>query len=261
MASPSLLRVNVMTSGNHIVSAPRLLACQIPGSPLLRLLNAELTRVSYAPFGTTTDAGRLGFTGKIREPQGTLYLLGNGYRAYLPNIMKFAAADELSPFGKGGLNAYTYCRNQPVTQHDPAGRFPIMAVLAGLLGIAGVATTVAGVSMRANEDSPLAMGLIIIGSIAAGVGTAGLFRSGLKVARQRSNERSLVMTIKRRGNPETLTMSRDRRSWLDPSQPNRHTDELNEFLTNQVNARGSRRNLERDWKGGMADRFDRAYGR
>ncbi|EGH35731.1 hypothetical protein PSYJA_44541, partial [Pseudomonas syringae pv. japonica str. M301072] len=34
------------------------------------------------------------------------YLLGNGYRAFNPVLMRFNSPDSLSPFGEGGVNAY-----------------------------------------------------------------------------------------------------------------------------------------------------------
>jgi hypothetical protein len=48
-------------------------------------------------------------------------LLGNGYRAYNPTLMRFHSPDSWSPFGGGGLNAYTYCVGDPVNFSDPTG--------------------------------------------------------------------------------------------------------------------------------------------
>lgn len=49
------------------------------------------------------------------------YLLGAGYRAYVPRLRRFLSADSWSPFGQGGLNAYCYCTGDPVNHHDPSG--------------------------------------------------------------------------------------------------------------------------------------------
>ncbi|WP_162888795.1 RHS repeat-associated core domain-containing protein, partial [Pseudomonas savastanoi] len=49
------------------------------------------------------------------------YLLGNGYRAYNPVLMRFNSPDSFSPFGEGGLNAYGYCAGDPVNRSDPGG--------------------------------------------------------------------------------------------------------------------------------------------
>ncbi len=35
-------------------------------------------------------------------------MLGNGYRAYSPVLMRFNSPDSWSPFGEGGVNAYAY---------------------------------------------------------------------------------------------------------------------------------------------------------
>ncbi|MEE1921314.1 RHS repeat-associated core domain-containing protein [Pseudomonas sp. 148P] len=51
------------------------------------------------------------------------YLLGQGYRAYNPVLMRFTSADSWSPFGRGGLNAYAYCAGDPVNASDPSGHF------------------------------------------------------------------------------------------------------------------------------------------
>jgi RHS repeat-associated protein len=67
----------------------------------------------------------LGFNGELREHSGSdLYLLGRGYRLYDAALMRFLAPDEASPFGKGGLNPYAYCRGNPVMLYDPTGHMP-----------------------------------------------------------------------------------------------------------------------------------------
>jgi hypothetical protein len=39
--------------------------------------------------------------------------------------MRFLSADVLSPFGRGGLNAYIYCLGDPVNRVDPSGHISI----------------------------------------------------------------------------------------------------------------------------------------
>ncbi|EGH65727.1 hypothetical protein PSYAC_12586, partial [Pseudomonas syringae pv. actinidiae str. M302091] len=55
------------------------------------------------------------------DPVTGHYLLGNGYRAFNPMLMRFNSPDSLSPFGEGGLNAYAYCAGDPVNRVDPSG--------------------------------------------------------------------------------------------------------------------------------------------
>ncbi|MGY2189231.1 RHS repeat-associated core domain-containing protein [Pseudomonas sp. SDO5591_S426] len=51
--------------------------------------------------------------------------MGNGYRAFSPVLMKFNSPDTLSPFDKGGLNAYAYCLGDPINRADPNGHLSI----------------------------------------------------------------------------------------------------------------------------------------
>ena len=81
--------------------------------------------MSYTPFGylaAREKASMLAFTGEWKEPTIEGYLLGNGHRAYSPVLMRFFSADSLSPFNRGGLNAYSYCGNDPINNTDPNGR-------------------------------------------------------------------------------------------------------------------------------------------
>ncbi|MDD0974277.1 RHS repeat-associated core domain-containing protein, partial [Pseudomonas fontis] len=63
----------------------------------------------------------LGFNGEVRDELSGWYLLGRGYRAYNPSLMRFHSPDSLSPFGAGGLNPYMYCLGDPINFVDPTG--------------------------------------------------------------------------------------------------------------------------------------------
>ncbi len=63
----------------------------------------------------------LDFTGAFRDSICACMALGNGYRWYLPALMRFNATDSLSPFGAGGPNAYAYCHTDPINYNDPTG--------------------------------------------------------------------------------------------------------------------------------------------
>lgn len=73
----------------------------------------------------------LGFDGERRDPVTGHYLLGNGYRAFNPVMMRFNSPDSVSPFGEGGLNAYAYCKGDPINLRDPAGHAPFYSILKG----------------------------------------------------------------------------------------------------------------------------------
>ncbi|MDR0281365.1 MAG: RHS repeat-associated core domain-containing protein [Paucimonas sp.] len=61
----------------------------------------------------------LSFNGEYLE-RHAVQMLGS-YRAYNPALMLFHNSDNLSPFGKGGLNSYGYCLGDPVNHVDPTG--------------------------------------------------------------------------------------------------------------------------------------------
>ncbi|MBI6953428.1 RHS repeat-associated core domain-containing protein [Pseudomonas sp. CCOS 191] len=90
------------------------------------VLGVSSTVVIYSCFGYSfTGRGQttlLAFSKQPREPITDCYLLGNGRRAYNPVLMRFHSADTLSPFGEGGLNAYSYCENDPVNWQDGSGQ-------------------------------------------------------------------------------------------------------------------------------------------
>jgi RHS repeat-associated protein len=71
----------------------------------------------------------LGFNGERPDPMTGHYLLGNGYRAFNPVLMRFNSPDSLSPFGEGGLNAYGYCVGDPVNWLDPTGHAGVWGML------------------------------------------------------------------------------------------------------------------------------------
>lgn len=80
---------------------------------------------AYTPYGHNSVNGRevalLGFNAEHLSRFLDCYLLGNGYRAYKPALMRFHSPDSLSPFGRGGLNAYGYCIGDPINLGDPSG--------------------------------------------------------------------------------------------------------------------------------------------
>ncbi|AAY39897.1 MULTISPECIES: RHS repeat-associated core domain-containing protein [Pseudomonas] len=101
---------------------------------VLRLVDeAGIEPVAYSPYGHhPAESGLtslLGFNGERRDPVTGHYLLGNGYRAYNPVLMRFNSPDSLSPFDEGGLNAYGYCGGDPIGFVDPSGHAPYNRLL------------------------------------------------------------------------------------------------------------------------------------
>lgn len=81
----------------------------------------SLLRDSIACAAETSQENLLGFNGELCESLTGHYLLGNGYRAFNPVLMRFNSPDSLSPFGEGGINAYAYCKGDPVNSFDSDG--------------------------------------------------------------------------------------------------------------------------------------------
>lgn len=135
--------------------------------------------IAYTPFGhrqaEQTVAALPGFNGEQPDLVTGHYLLGNGYRAYNPVLMRFNSPDSFSPFGDGGLNAYAYGLNNPIKYIDPTGHFS--SFLSGVLE-AGLLLTGGGsiyVSTHVKESNPTLSGVLMgVGSVlaVAGVGFA-----------------------------------------------------------------------------------------
>jgi len=110
---------------------------------------------------------RTGFNGEFQERSG-VYLLGS-YRAYNPVLMCLHSPDSLSPFGRGGLNAYAYCLGDPVNRVDPTGHLPWWGMTA--LGLAAPALGVAGVALVSQAT----LGAIAVSSKVATALSAATF--------------------------------------------------------------------------------------
>ncbi|WP_434696587.1 RHS repeat-associated core domain-containing protein [Pseudomonas sp. Z1-14] len=110
--------------------------------------------LAYTAYGHGSENGLLsllGFNGERPDPVTGHYLLGNGYRAFNPVLMRFHSPDNLSPFGKGGLNAYAYCLGDPVNKTDPTGHFPnLWKALLNVLNLRISSTRLAAASSQAT---------------------------------------------------------------------------------------------------------------
>lgn len=111
------------------VTLPRtlLLATDLQQSILAELDRSGPNLRTYTAYGSPSslrpmNAG-LGFNGQLKERPTGWYHLGNGHRVYNPVLMRFHSPDRLSPFGEGGINAYAYCKGDPLNYTDPTGQF------------------------------------------------------------------------------------------------------------------------------------------
>lgn len=136
----SLLRTNHQALAQHDSTGATLFATNLPGSviSLVKPLH-PVNNVIYSPYGysrSLDNVGALvGFNGELPEAITGHYLLGNGHRTYNPVLMRFNSPDSLSPFAKGGINAYAYCSGDPVNWQDPTGHIRFPAKLLSVLGV------------------------------------------------------------------------------------------------------------------------------
>nr|WP_225923085.1 RHS repeat-associated core domain-containing protein [Pseudomonas xantholysinigenes] len=99
-----------------------LLTCDRQNSPIGGVGYPGRSYTAYGavplPIGPMT-----GFCGQPRDARMDRYPFGNGHRRYNPVLMRFHEPDPLSPFDKGGINAYMYCAGDPVNRFDPTGGY------------------------------------------------------------------------------------------------------------------------------------------
>lgn len=85
-------------------------------------MNRVSAERSYTPYGYCTLIDDiLGFNGEFQDPLSGLYPLGQGDRHFSSKLGRFYRPDDLSPFDRGGLNAYAYCGGDPVNRVDRDG--------------------------------------------------------------------------------------------------------------------------------------------
>ena len=104
-----------------------LLATDLQRSVLQRVSTTGLQSLAYNVYGhRPSESGLsslLGFNGERADSMTGHYLLGNGYRAFNPVLMRFNSPDSWSPFGRGGINSYGYAGGDSVNRVDPSGHF------------------------------------------------------------------------------------------------------------------------------------------
>ena len=137
-----------------------ILSADNPGNAVQRY---EMT---YGPYGQqTTQEGQspviLGYNGERKSKLLEGYQLGNGYRLYKPSLRRFTSPDSMSPFGKGGINPYAYCEDDPLNNTDPTGHFGLFfllnyialdeAAIGAEAGVQAAAVRTAGGSARDAE--------------------------------------------------------------------------------------------------------------
>ncbi|MHC8398659.1 RHS repeat domain-containing protein [Pseudomonas sp. MDT1-17] len=152
-------------------AAIHLLGVDQQQSVLMEVAGQQSRHFAYSPYGHRPAEGGLfsllGFNGEQLDRLTGLYLLGNGYRAYSPGLMRFLSPDSMSPFGAGGLNPYAYCGGDPINRVDPTGH--AWQDLVGIgLSILGFVITVATM----GAATPLAIASMTLAFVSMGLGVA-----------------------------------------------------------------------------------------
>ncbi|PQQ26017.1 hypothetical protein C6H64_18740 [Photorhabdus luminescens] len=149
----------------------------------------ELMALSYTPYGFRSLISSLpGLNGAQIDPVTGWYFLGNGYRVFNPVLMRFHSPDSWSPFGRGGVNPYTYCQGDPINRIDLNGHLSaggILGIVLGAIGIiVGIVSLGAGAAISAGliaaggalgaiaSTSTLAVTATVIGLAADSIGIA-----------------------------------------------------------------------------------------
>jgi RHS repeat-associated protein len=134
--SNTFLRADGKVLAEHQAGAdPKslLLVSDDKNSVLCELSPDGRNEVVYSAYGHRADdtalGSHLGYNGERREAQTGWYLLGNGYRAFNPSLMRFHSPDSWSPFGEGGMNGYTYCLGNPIRFIDSTGHMPLGTIV------------------------------------------------------------------------------------------------------------------------------------
>jgi RHS repeat-associated protein len=164
----------------------------------------------------------IGFNGVVHEPRTHWQLLGNGQRAYNPILVRFHNPDRLSPFDRGGINAYAYCSGNPVDRVDPTGGFavPLLMMGVGFAMGAGALAAPAASGGRGDRDSTTAW---IIGSVVAAagviafVGTLGRSWARNASGKSASTTQSTATPSPTPSTSSAVQASQPQRAYVEPS--------------------------------------------
>ncbi|MGN2412504.1 RHS repeat domain-containing protein [Pseudomonas syringae] len=143
----------------------------------------QLRTAVYSAYGERNPdsdlRSLLGFNGEVRDEISGWYLLGRGYRAYNPTLMRFHSPDSLSPFGAGGLNPYVYCLGDPIGLVDPTGHMSRGLFLG--LNIAGLVLGIIGTVATGGLVAPALSAQFAAFAVAQTAGVAAVVTGGIGI--------------------------------------------------------------------------------
>ncbi|GGF99819.1 hypothetical protein GCM10010995_16390 [Cysteiniphilum litorale] len=128
------------------------------------------------------DSSSKTYNGILSDHTSGLQFLGNGYRAYNPQLRQFMQQDSLSPFDAGGINGYTYSDNNPIMAFDPSGHSSVWQKIWGHGG-STIFSTIAPIALMPLAG-PLAF---VIPSVAFGAAAASIAADSINNATYHQN--------------------------------------------------------------------------
>ena len=161
------------------------------GSVFRRSRSGSSLPARYAPFGAVwprVAGGSPAFNGQWLETPGALYQLGHGYRGYLVTLARFIQPDRYSPFQAGGINAYAYCKGDPVNRTDATGRAFTPLAIGGI--VSAVATTALQFTSLGSKSLKTTPGPMLWGTRLALVGGVASIVSGVLAGAQRTDSQA-----------------------------------------------------------------------
>lgn len=109
------------------------------------------------------------YRGYFYETVAGLYYLKS--RFYDPETGRFLTPDSveyLDPETIGGLNFYAYCNNNPVMYFDPSGHSATLAIILGIIAVAGLITTGIGVATSNNLVTAIGLSAVAVPALISG---------------------------------------------------------------------------------------------
>nr|WP_314478108.1 RHS repeat-associated core domain-containing protein [uncultured Pseudomonas sp.] len=130
----SILRIGALPlaelSGKEASSAKLLATDEMDSVLIASTPDGKQSNHNYTAFGYNDElpsgSAAMGFNGECILENMHLYLLGQGHRGFSTETGRFIAPDNAeSPFGRGGVNSFAYCLNDPLNRKDETGMWSL----------------------------------------------------------------------------------------------------------------------------------------